>query len=152
MDTFAKHVDDLSPDLRCITLDNRGTGGSDAPVAACTIDAMARDALALVAELQLSAGVHVVGQSMGGMIAQRMAVLEPDAVRSLTLCSTVAWIDGRTRAYWGSLPTLAATLSPLRLSSRLATIGDCWRGMARQIPRLKLCLNLAAFAFGRHFN
>ena len=111
MDTFAKHVDDLSSDLRCITLDNRGTGGSDAPVAACTIDDMARDALALVAEVGLS-DVHVVGQSMGGMIAQRMAVLEPDAVRSLTLCSTVAWIDGRTRAYWGSLPTLAATLSP----------------------------------------
>lgn len=117
MDTFQRHMADLSDEFRCIALDNRGVGNSDAPTTPYTIDDMGRDALELLGEL-LGDGqtVHVVGQSMGGMIAQRMAVIDPVRVRSLTLCSTVAWVDGRTAAYWGSLPLLSKSLSAAEFS------------------------------------
>eukprot|EP01052_Picozoa_sp_SAG31_P000740 SAG31_NODE_21_length_34109_cov_60.598824_24_plen_263_part_00 len=92
-------------------------GGSDKPTAPYTIEDMANDALDLLRALfgrhqqaGCNGGAHVVGQSMGGMIAQRMAVLEPRLVRSIVLCSTVSWCDGRTAAYWGSLPQLARSL------------------------------------------
>lgn len=112
MDTFERHMADLSDDFRCIVLDNRGVGGSDAPTTPYTIDDMSRDALELLGDLLRDGeAAHVVGQSMGGMIAQRMAVMSPLRVRSLTLCSTVAWVDGRAAAYWGSLPTLSRSLS-----------------------------------------
>lgn len=112
MDAFDRHVEDLCSEFRCIQLDNRGVGGSDKPTEAYTIDDMAHDALELLSELTGGGAAHVVGQSMGGMIAQRMAVLAPTAVLSLALCSTVSWCDGRTDAYWASLPLLARHLPP----------------------------------------
>lgn len=119
-DIFDHHLADLSGEYRCIALDNRGTGGSGKPTLSYTIDDMARDALDLLGEL-LGAGTSatVVGQSMGGMIAQRMAVLEPERVRSVVLCSTVSWCDGRTDAYWASLPLLAAALPPADFTKAL---------------------------------
>lgn len=112
MDAFDQHVEDLCSEFRCIQLDNRGVGGSDKPTEAYTIDDMARDVLELLCNLTGGGAAHVVGQSMGGMIAQRMAVLAPKAVLSLALCSTVSWCDGRTDAYWASLPLLARHLPP----------------------------------------
>jgi pimeloyl-ACP methyl ester carboxylesterase len=52
-----------------------------------TIDDMAGDALALMDELGM-ASAHVVGASMGGFIAQTVAVTQPRRVRSLTLIMT----------------------------------------------------------------
>jgi pimeloyl-ACP methyl ester carboxylesterase len=112
-DVFDRHLAELSDTHRCIALDNRGVGGSGKPTAPYSIDDMALDALDLLAELLGDDGAAtIVGQSMGGMIAQRMAVLEPQRVRALVLCSTVSWCDGRTAAYWGSLPLLAEALAP----------------------------------------
>ena len=72
---------------RCIALDNRGTGQSDAPPGPYDLARMAKDAVAVMD----AAGVeraHVVGASMGGVIAQILGVLHPDRVRSLTLACT----------------------------------------------------------------
>jgi len=69
---------------RCIAPDNRGTGHSDAPPGPYDLARMAKDAVAVMD----AAGVeraHVVGASMGGVIAQILGVLHPDRVRSLTL-------------------------------------------------------------------
>jgi 3-oxoadipate enol-lactonase len=72
---------------RCIAVDNRGTGHSDAPDGPYDLVRMASDAV----EVLDAAGIeraHVVGASMGGVIAQIIGVLHPDRVQSLVLACT----------------------------------------------------------------
>ena len=76
----------LADDYRVLLPDNRGTGDSDAPEGPYTIPMLAADLDAVLAD----AGVehcHLVGASMGGMIAQQYA-LDFDRAATLTLCCT----------------------------------------------------------------
>jgi 3-oxoadipate enol-lactonase len=72
---------------RCIAVDNRGTGASDAPPGPYDLAEMARDVLAVLDDAGIERA-HVVGASMGGVIAQIIGVLHPDRVLSLTLACT----------------------------------------------------------------
>jgi pimeloyl-ACP methyl ester carboxylesterase len=72
---------------RCIALDNRGVGSSDKPVGPYDLEVMARDALAVL-DAAGHDSAHVVGVSMGGILAQILAVRAPERVRSLTLACT----------------------------------------------------------------
>ncbi len=74
---------------RVATFDNRGVGGSDPVRRPLTIREMGQDALRLADELEFST-FHLVGVSMGGMIAQEMALAAPDRTKSLTLIATHA--------------------------------------------------------------
>jgi len=77
---------------RVIAFDNRGAGQStqvDEPVS--TAD-LARDTLGLMDYLQI-AKAHVVGRSMGGAVAQHMALLAPQRVLSMVLCASFARLD-----------------------------------------------------------
>jgi len=77
----------MAPHFRTIALDNRGAGRSDKPFGLYHLDEMADDAVAVLD----AAGVeraHVVGASMGGAIAQVLAVRHPERVRSLVLACT----------------------------------------------------------------
>lgn len=77
----------LAGSFRVIVFDNRGSGGSDKPDYPYTIKMMARDAAGLLSFLEIvEAGV--VGISMGGMIAQELALLFPQKVRRLILGCT----------------------------------------------------------------
>ena len=78
--------DPLSESYHTVVLDNRGTGHSDAPEGPYTVAEMAADVQAVVAEAGLD-GIHLVGASLGGMIAQEYA-LTYDGVRSLSLLCT----------------------------------------------------------------
>jgi 3-oxoadipate enol-lactonase len=80
-------LEPLRESFDVIAFDNRGIGLS-APIAGpFTIVEMAEDAASLMDELGIESA-HVVGISMGGMIAQELALAEPDRLRSLTLgCS-----------------------------------------------------------------
>lgn len=72
---------------RTVALDNRGSGRSGRPAGPFTLEDMADDALRVLD----AAGVddaHVVGASMGGVIAQILAVRNPERVRSLVLACT----------------------------------------------------------------
>jgi pimeloyl-ACP methyl ester carboxylesterase len=75
--------------FRTITFDNRGTGGSSQLRAPLTMRAMARDALAVL-DAAGASSAHVIGVSMGGMIAQHLALDHRDRVRSLVLGCTTA--------------------------------------------------------------
>ena len=72
---------------RCVAIDNRGTGHSDAPPGPYDLLRMAQDAVEVLDAEQIQSA-HVVGASMGGVISQIMGVAYPDRVHSLTLACT----------------------------------------------------------------
>jgi pimeloyl-ACP methyl ester carboxylesterase len=77
----------LTADFRLVLVDNRGVGKSDAPEGPYTVAGLAADAVAVLD----AAGVeraHVVGVSLGGFIAQEVAISHPDRVDRLVLLST----------------------------------------------------------------
>jgi len=78
--------------FRVIAPDNRGAGASSQVDEPISTEDMARDMLALLEQLGI-ASAHVVGRSMGGAIAQHMALLGPKRVHSLTLCASFAKFD-----------------------------------------------------------
>ncbi len=80
-------IDELATKYRVIAFDNRGSGESDAPAEKYSVHDMALDALAVLhAAGEQSA--HVYGVSMGGVIAQDLAITHPEAVKRLVLGCT----------------------------------------------------------------
>jgi pimeloyl-ACP methyl ester carboxylesterase len=78
---------------RVIRFDNRDVGGSQRyPQGGYLMSDLADDTAALIEGLGLGP-THIVGQSMGGMIAQYLAVEHPSLVRSLGLLYTAARLD-----------------------------------------------------------
>src|SRR3984957_16352684 len=80
-------VDSLARRYRVVIFDNAGIGSTRALPAPLTIDAMANQTSALIGALGLGRP-DVLGWSMGGMIAQALAVLHPAQVHRLVLCAT----------------------------------------------------------------
>jgi pimeloyl-ACP methyl ester carboxylesterase len=74
---------------RAVFFDNRDVGQSSMADGPYGIADMAQDALALADELELDS-FHLVGVSMGGAIAQEMAIAAPERIRTLTLAVTFA--------------------------------------------------------------
>jgi len=79
----------LGSRFRLILVDNRGVGGSGRPEGPYPIEVMAADAMAVLDHAGFGSA-HVLGASMGGIIAQAVAVLHPHRVRSLALACTAA--------------------------------------------------------------
>jgi pimeloyl-ACP methyl ester carboxylesterase len=79
---FKKH-------FRVITFDNRGCGESDKPSEPYSIRSMADDTAGLMDFLGIEKA-HILGASMGGMIAQEMAINYPGKINRLILCCTMA--------------------------------------------------------------
>jgi pimeloyl-ACP methyl ester carboxylesterase len=72
-----------------ITMDNRGTGRSGKPDIPYTMDMMASDSLAVLDAIDIAKS-HVMGFSMGGIIAQTFGINFPKRTCSLVLCGTQA--------------------------------------------------------------
>jgi len=92
---------------RCIAVDNRGTGGSDAPDGPYDLLRMAEDAIEVL-DAERIERAHVVGASMGGVIAQIIGVMHPERVASLTLaCTACRHHDWRRELFeeWADLVT-----------------------------------------------
>jgi 3-oxoadipate enol-lactonase len=90
LETWAFQMEDLlAAGYRVLRFDNRGVGGSSAPPGPYTTALFAQDAKALVDVLGIR-DFHLLGVSMGGMIAQEYALAHPGDLRSLTLACTYA--------------------------------------------------------------
>jgi 3-oxoadipate enol-lactonase len=86
-DLWHRTTPELSLGYRTILFDNRGVGRSDAPPGPYSISQMAGDAAAVLEAAGIESA-HVFGYSMGGMIAQELALQHPLKVRSLILGGT----------------------------------------------------------------
>jgi 3-oxoadipate enol-lactonase len=110
---FATHVSiwhsllpTLTPSFRTVTLDNRGMGRSSLTEGPTTTRQMADDAVVVLDALGIDRA-HVLGWSMGGMIAQELALAHSDRVDRLILLASVArahptferWLTAITQGY-----------------------------------------------------
>ncbi|CAN5243098.1 alpha/beta hydrolase [soil metagenome] len=97
----------LSDDSRVILLDNRGTGQSDRPRGPYRLPAMADDVAAVMDACAVKSAI-VVGISMGGMIAQHVAMRYPKRVSGLVLMATA---PGHPWSILPKMSTIATLLS-----------------------------------------
>jgi 3-oxoadipate enol-lactonase len=117
LDGWALQVSDfVAAGLRVVTFDNRGVGRSSHPSGAYTSRAMAADTKALVDALEIGP-VHLLGVSMGGLIAQEYALSYPNDLKSVVLANTYAKPDAYTRAAfdsWGQIAESASMVMMMR--------------------------------------
>ena len=118
MDLWRKVVPLMPYTLRIIRYDMRGHGQSDAPLGPYTMGQLISDAAA-VCDAAAVKDAMIVGISVGGMVAQGLAVKRPDLIRSMVLSNTAAKISNPT--FWedrikavedGTMPALADAIMP----------------------------------------
>src|SRR3972149_6587397 len=93
---WALQVPVLSREFRMVSMDHRGHGHSDKPTGPedYSLELMTEDAYGLLEHLGIRE-CYVVGHSMGGVVAQLLALNHPEPVRALVLVDTAAEVpDG----------------------------------------------------------
>lgn len=92
LEGYALQARQLARHRTVVSFDNRGVGRSSSPGLPWSIDDFAVDALELMDHLELRRA-DLLGVSMGGMIAQRLALAAPDRVNAMVLAATFAHSD-----------------------------------------------------------
>ncbi len=132
----------LPPGLRIIRYDKRGHGLSSCPPAPYSMGALIRDAEALLGLLEVRDCVFV-GLSIGGLIAQGLAVKRMDQVRALVLSNTAAkigtpsiWQDRMNAVREGGIEALADATMERWFSKPFQASPDhlLWRNMMVRQP------------------
>ena len=117
-----KQLPHFSKTFQTIVFDNRGVGRTDKPDEAYSVRMFADDTSGLLKYLNVTK-CHILGISMGGMIAQQLALSYPELVEKLILCST-------TFGGHNSIPIPEGTLRTLASSARLPREEGLRRNMA----------------------
>ncbi len=103
-------LEQLRRDFDTIVYDHRDAGDSTRTGQPFTISDLAEDAAGLLSALELDSA-HVMGISMGGMIAQELVLAKPERVRSLTLGCTYCGGEGSALAGPAVMQKLAEAMS-----------------------------------------
>lgn len=105
------HAAEYEKHFRCIILDNRGVGKSDAPQGPYTTSMMAADTIAVMDHLGIDKA-KVAGISMGGAISQELALNYPNRVSCLALISTWPVFNNYAKTVYENLKKLRRTSKP----------------------------------------
>lgn len=95
----------LSPRFRCVLFDPRGTGATPDPATPFTPDDLVRDVLAVMDAAGVEAA-HVVGHSLGAVVALMLAARHPGRVRRLVAAAPSLYMDAHLLAvmdHWDAL-------------------------------------------------
>lgn len=84
---WSQIIDVLAKDFKVIVFDNRGIGETTVSDASCSIDVLANDTIGLLDALNIEKA-NIMGQSMGGAIAQTIAINYPGRVNKLVLSAS----------------------------------------------------------------
>ncbi|MEX2231754.1 MAG: alpha/beta fold hydrolase [Cyclobacteriaceae bacterium] len=106
--TWEKHVQEYEKHYQCILIDNRGVGLSDQPKGPYSTALMADDTSAVMDHMGVQRA-RVAGISMGGAIAQELALRYPQKVQSLVLISTWAKFNNYATSVYQSLKKIRRT-------------------------------------------
>jgi len=109
----------LSQNVRCVAIDNRGVGRSSKPSMPYTTKLMAEDAFNILNHLGVEE-VSLFGLSMGGAIAQEMAILQPDRVKSLIVLGGWAKPDRYLTSLFELFRDVKRSVDPLTFDRELA--------------------------------
>jgi 3-oxoadipate enol-lactonase len=104
-----------------VVIDNPGVGRSSAWSSPDTTALIADDLVGVLTAMDVASPLHVVGFSMGGMVAQEIALRHPSLVATLTLAATAARPSRYARELIGALARLIAAAGPPE-PRRLATV------------------------------
>ena len=116
--TWGLQTEFLQEHFRVVLFDNPGVGQSEGPPGPYTSELFADVAASLLGHLEIERA-HVVGASMGGIIAQQLALRHPALVRSLALHCTWGRCDPYLASLFRSWQACARGLSLLDLSRQL---------------------------------
>ena len=105
------HREVWQENFQCITADNRGVGQTDKPAGDYSSAMMADDYANLIDHLNLEKA-HIVGCSMGSIIAQQLALRHPEKVKSLVLMCSWARCDSYAKSTFEHMKQCKAHLTP----------------------------------------
>ena len=123
----------FSEQFTCITFDYPGSGVARAPVLTLTIPGLAASAVRLLDHLGYESA-HVYGMSMGGLVAQEMAIRFPERVRGLVLGATTP--GGRNASHpdpWTLVAGMSAIKSQLEDARSVRLSGMLYQGHAAML-------------------
>ena len=95
-------LNQLKKHFQIIIFDNRGVGRTQCPEEAFDINILAKDATALLEFLKIE-NADILGHSMGGYIAQEVAITHPEKVNNLILASTAAFTSARNKLLFADM-------------------------------------------------
>lgn len=99
LEMWDDQIPTLTRHFRVLRYDQRGHGGTDAPVGPYAFDALVTDLELLLGQLAIDRA-HVVGLSMGGTTAVGLAQRRPDLVDRLVVCDTSATSSAASAQQW----------------------------------------------------
>ena len=154
---WGRQIGPFKKHFRTITFDNRGMGKSGKPPGPYTTRMMADDTVGLMDFLGIQTA-HVLGVSMGGMIAQEVAINHPDSVNKLVLGSTFARRDEMSgfspaiNEAWEAYEKSPRDEASLRRfgSAVMSPAINNWSNRVFLIPLMKIAIRFASVrSFGR---